>query len=384
MTKKLSKSGVSCIIPTYNRCPNQERTELNPLWWASVSLMNQPNVKEIIIIDDASEDFTKETFDKINKVSKINVVYTKNDKRCGSGKSRNLGVEIASYDKIWFMDDDCVIINPEVLSKLQYGFDSLQKGGRKVGAITLPVSGDSLENKLTPKSEIGRVDRNKGVMLGCYTKFPNEYFNDLENFYLNKDKEIFKPLKVDLMGGVFLSSKKAFQEAKGFPTTRWRNACAEEPILILNMQKQGYETFYLPSLDPKFRVFHCRYGDARFKRIPFDMNVDGVSFNDILNESSNQRYNSGNRVSRKEEAYSNIISDMFVMFNFFGKEIGLNNLRTKYNLLERKEIFPQVENTIKIFQKAVREGSSLLMDTGKLDTKTRDYIFEEYINKNKD
>ncbi len=342
------KKNISCIIPTYNRCPNRDRIEINPPWWAAVSLATQPNVKEIIFVNDASKDYTAQTIEKIKDELDIEIKYIENNERLGSGKSRNLGVELAESNKIWFMDDDCVMVSDKILPKLEYVFDFLKNERVKVGAITLPVSGDSLESKLVPKSEIGKVDRKKGVMLGCYTKFPYEYTNGNGNQYLDKKSEIFRPLKIELMGGVFLSSKEAFQESGGFPITPWRNACAEEPQLMFNMKEKGYEHFYLPSQDPEFRVFHCRYGDPTFKRIPFNMNVDGVSFNDILYESSHQRSDSGNRVTKPEEVYSNVISDMFFMFKYYGKKVGLNNLKTKYNVISRKEIFVDVDLSLEV------------------------------------
>jgi len=379
MVKSLDNHTISCVIPTYNRCPNRDRPELNPPWWAANSLDNQKNVGELIFVDDCSDDFTEETINKIRKKVNFEVKYMRNNERSGSGKSRNLGVEKAQYEKIWFMDDDCVVIDGSVLPKLEYTFDNLRARRKKVGAITLPVSGDSLEHKLVPKDEIGKVDKQRGVMLGCYTKFPLEYLEE-GDFYLDKKLEIVKPLKIELMGGVFLCSKDAFQEAGGFPTTPWRNACAEEPHLMMNMQEKGYEVFYLPSLDPKFRVFHCRYGDPHFKRISFDMNVDGISFNEILRESSNRRKDSGNRVSRPEEIYSNIISDMFIMFNFFNENVGMNNLRTKYNLLNRGEIFSGVEKNVDIFKRAVKDGVELLREEGKLTDGAERYISSEYLS----
>jgi len=380
MMKKLEEKTISCVIPTYNRCPYNDRIELNPLLWATASLERQFNIEEIIFVDDGSEDFTEYTIKKISEKSNIKIKYVKNDERQGSGISRNEGVELAKKSKIWFMDDDCVIVGKRILKDLEYSFDFL---GEKVGALTLPVGGNSLSSPIAPIHEIGRVDRNKGVMLGCYTKFPEEYLQNLDEVIIDKDRKIFKPLEVELMGGVMLISKEAFKKAGGFPKTPWRNACAEEPHLVLNMQREGYKVFYLPSLDPKFRVFHCRYGDPLFNRIPYDMNVNGASFNDILKESSNKRQNTGNRVSREDELYSNVLSDMCFMFKFFGEKVGLNNLKTKYQVLTERKIFPEVEGRLYIFRKAVKDGLSIVEDEEGLSEKIKNYISSEYEIKEK-
>lgn len=351
---------ISCVIPTYNRCPHRDRVELNPPWWAANSLAKQKNVGEIIFVDDASEDYTEETIARIIEKTQIPILFLRNDENIGCGKSRTKGVDAARYDKIWFMDDDCIVVDKDVLLKLEFSFDFLRQRRRKVGALTLPVSGDSLESKLVSMEEIGRVDREKGVMLGCYTKFPINYLESPDRFYIDREREIFLPLQVELMGGVFLCSKQAYQETGGFPTTPWRNACAEEPHLMMTMQQLGYDVFYSPSLNPQFRVFHCRYGDSDYKRAPYNIEIDDVSFNEILQESSRVIKGTGNRVSKEEEAYSGILSDMVFMFRFFGKEVGFNNLRTKYSVFMDRKIFPDVERREEVFWRAIRDGAEIL------------------------
>ena len=55
---------ISCVIPTYNRCPNRE-IQYNPLWWAAHSLFKQSNVGEIVFVDDGSDDYFLETIEEI-------------------------------------------------------------------------------------------------------------------------------------------------------------------------------------------------------------------------------------------------------------------------------------------------------------------------------
>ena len=53
---------VTVVIPTYNRCPYDPRKpgkKLNPLYWNLSSIINQrPKLKEIIVINDCSHDYT--------------------------------------------------------------------------------------------------------------------------------------------------------------------------------------------------------------------------------------------------------------------------------------------------------------------------------------
>ncbi len=379
MERKL-ESRVSAVIPTYNRCPNNGTDiKYNPIWWAANSLFNQSNVDEIIFVDDGSNDNFLETISEIQRVKpfQVDVKYIQNKRRLGSGESRNRGVSACSNDFVFFMDDDCVVISPEVLPNLQYALNFLGTKGVNVGAISPPVSGHSLESELASSSEICKINKEKGTMDYCNTiNFPREYFENLENFYSNKERNIFRPLKVDVLGGVFICDKAAFVESGGFPTTKWRNGCSEELDLILNMQGKGYGAFYLPSLDNEFRVFHCRYGDKRIERISYNENlmIDGLPFNKILERSSEGRITDhGNRVSKSQEFYSNIISHARIMFKYFGVRVGLNNLKTRYT--ETKEDNEKRD----IFRKAVIDGTILMEDEGIISSRISDHIKEKYL-----
>ena len=99
---------ITAVIPTYNRCPFAGKdTRFNPLWWAANSLFQETQVGEIIFIDDCSSDNIEETIAKIDesKPSGTSVVYARNEERKGSGISRNLGVNLASNEQIFFYDD---------------------------------------------------------------------------------------------------------------------------------------------------------------------------------------------------------------------------------------------------------------------------------------
>ena len=100
--KDMQESKISCVIPTYNRCPHQHELELNPLWWSVTSLSKQQNLEEIILVDDNSNDYTEKTVDELRKKKQIQIKYYKNNEWQGSGESRNLGVEVAKNDLIFF------------------------------------------------------------------------------------------------------------------------------------------------------------------------------------------------------------------------------------------------------------------------------------------
>ena len=100
---------VSVIIPTYNRA------YILPL--AIESVINQTfQDLELIIIDDASEDNTKELVEKYMRISKIPIVYFRNKKRLGPAGARNIGIELAKGRLIAFLDSDDRFL-PEKIEK---------------------------------------------------------------------------------------------------------------------------------------------------------------------------------------------------------------------------------------------------------------------------
>lgn len=372
-------SKISAVIPTYNRCPyGIDKLKYNPPWWASVSLSNQKNVGEIIFVDDGSTDHTEEVIHEINKRLPVEINYLKNEHNLGLPLSRNKGVKSAEYDKIWFMDDDCVIVNEGTIPKLDYAFEVLKSKGMNVGSISLPVSGNSLESEIVPADEIGKVGKETGIMYACNAKFPQEYLTDLEKNYLDKEKNILNPLEVEFSHAVFLCDKNAFNAIGGFSGLPWKNAHTEEAQFLMGLNQKGYNIFYIPSLDRDFRVFHCRYGDPGFKRIPYDFSVDGISFNQILNESAVERVGTGCRVPVPEYLHSHVLSEMVTIFKHYDEGVGLKNLQNKYEDIVESRLFPEVINGKEIFRRAVAQGISLLEGEGLLSDETKQYLIAKY------
>ena len=88
---------ISVIIPTHNRSWYLRRAI------QSVIDQDYKNI-EIIVIDDASTDDTKEALKPF--ISSNNIIYIRNEKRMGPNHSRNIGLKKATGDYIAFLDDD--------------------------------------------------------------------------------------------------------------------------------------------------------------------------------------------------------------------------------------------------------------------------------------
>ena len=107
---------ITAVITTCDR--------LQQLKKAVESVENQTlSPDELIIIDDNSCDQTQEYCENLQEISKIPVIYLRNDFRAGSNLCRNLAIERANGEYIAFLDDDDEWL-PE---KLQIQYETAKK-----------------------------------------------------------------------------------------------------------------------------------------------------------------------------------------------------------------------------------------------------------------
>lgn len=89
---------LSVIIPTYNRAPLLER--------AIASVLKQTVLpREIIIIDDGSDDQTRNVVKRIEDSSDVNLSYHIQKNR-GPASAKNRGIEMSSTSFLAFLDSD--------------------------------------------------------------------------------------------------------------------------------------------------------------------------------------------------------------------------------------------------------------------------------------
>lgn len=107
---------ITAAITTCNR--------LRQLKKAVESVENQTLLPdELIIIDDNSCDETQEYCKNLQEISKIPIIYFRNDFRGGSNACRNLAIERASGEYIAFLDDD----DEWLPDKLQIQYETAKK-----------------------------------------------------------------------------------------------------------------------------------------------------------------------------------------------------------------------------------------------------------------
>lgn len=374
---------VSAIIPTYQRCPYSPRTpegKLNPLTWCLESLFAQrPKLSEIVIVSDASTDYTDAVvriYRKKAREKNIRLVYIKNKVRLGSSKSRNIGVEKATSNFVFFMDDDCIAKKNSIFGAF-YTLQKLSETGSKVGAVVLAVYERlPYPSEATRGSEIGKLHLAKGEYATNFEKFPRRYLRD-GDIFLNEEYKIYKPFQIQFLAGVFLSPRKRILEVGGFPTFfTWKNAFCEEPELGCKLMANGYGLFFCP--DMKFGLYHGKFGEGA----PMPINryflnkysnkklVENLTLLELNKECSKLRLDTGNRVSSNDWYYSKIIAYFVIIYprNRMG---ALNWARNAYHeFVEENDVerfgggkytkIAEKQKREKIWFKAVRDGLNLV------------------------
>lgn len=102
MRLSIEELAISAVIPTRNRAYTLRK--ILP------SIFEQAYVKQVIVIDDASEDETQKIVEGfINSSSFVTLTYEKNRERRGAPYGRNLGVKLAAHPLILFCDDDAFL-----------------------------------------------------------------------------------------------------------------------------------------------------------------------------------------------------------------------------------------------------------------------------------
>jgi len=133
---------VSVIIPTYNRA------EL--LHLAITSVLNQTLQDfEVIVVDDNSQDHTREVVKSFNDKR---IKYVCHERNKGVAAARNTGIFSSNGDCIAFLDDD----DEWFSEKLQKQFDLLERcpsivGAVYTGAFIVECSSRKIVDKASPK-----------------------------------------------------------------------------------------------------------------------------------------------------------------------------------------------------------------------------------------
>lgn len=171
---------VSVVIPVYNA----EKYLVK----AVESALIQPQVQEILLVEDCSPDHSLKLCRSLEKKhSTIRVIRHPNGENLGAAESRNLGIRSASYEFIAFLDADDYYLPDrfEVAAKLFREHDDIEGVYEAIGMHYYDE--DAREKWLSKRGE-QLTTVSKGIM-------PNELFEKLligKNGYLHLDGLVVK------------------------------------------------------------------------------------------------------------------------------------------------------------------------------------------------
>lgn len=379
INRRKRKEDISAIIPTYNRCPfgkDSENYKYNPLSVCiNALLLQKSSIKEIIVVDDASTDFTKETIedlaDKAYATKGIKINYFLNNSRKGSSVSRNIGAKQATGKYLFFLDDDCVA-TPHLSFISMIVIKKLSQVDKNFAALVLPVYDRASFPKIAhPIEDLTKSFFKRGTKSASFNSIPLEYLTAKGRF-LNKTLKIFKPFQVYQTWGHFIIERGKYLDVGGFPDfATWPNKAGEEQEFACRLIENAYTLYYLP--ESKASSFHGAYGAKIGGFDGFDWLssvTDGelslIKFSEICDEG----IRSGNRVGVKEYCYSKIIAPFCIIYKRNVKEAIIwaqtsyqefvsENKKTWYPKYAGEQLFLREERE-KIWHGAIRDGLNLL------------------------
>lgn len=332
------KLDVSAVVITRNRCPNKYGTlkeDQNPLTWAIKTILCQrPLIKEIVLVDDNSEDNTSEyakIFEEDAKKKNVKFQYIKNSIRLGPGMARNVGAKKASSKYIWFIDDDAFFAPYSAFGAI-YTFEELIKNGIRVGVVNLPTySRASVPSSFIEKSLIGSISFLNGTHTSNKDAFPKEYLSlKGDKKFIDSELNILRPFPIMNVNAICICSKSVFEEVGGFSEQAIKRM--EDRDFGCKLIDNGYHAYFSP--DPKFHCVHGSYGlktGVKFKGSDWFKKIDkSISMKKAMDICDSPQGNNGARIDAWEYIYQSILS-FFTLAYFRNKKGAINWIKRVYS-----------------------------------------------------
>lgn len=324
----------SFLMVTYNRCPNKKLSN-NPLFWSIITLLNNKfyNLNDFIIVDDFSNDYTRETVNYINKKYNKNLRYYRNKAHRGCSLSRKIGMSYAKNRLIFMGDDDCLYPEYFIFAGLAtYGLLKNKYKIKNLAVLNFPVYERNIFPHSTERKEkIGKLYLNKTFFYHNFDKLPETYIRKPK--YLDNNKNLLMPIKVDTFYGVNLCDKVLIKRAGNYlDLSGWSNSYSEHIELSHNINKKGYNIYHQP--DPKLGCIHLKYGAmSRDKLNVMDNKYTVPGINSTIKElfdlSDKEIKNTGARLN-DEEFHINEIGSLFSFYLKISKKLGVKFALKEY------------------------------------------------------
>ena len=206
---------------------------------------------QVIVVDNNSE---KEDFQRLEEVKGLeNVTVFRSKLNVGFSGANMLGVQLASADYYYFLNNDCVILN-DCLSILLDFMESHPHVGNCSGEML--ISNDKYEYNFRNFPSLALKLLGSGLLRLLYPeRFPDRH------------RRLEKPTRVDLVNGSSMFIRARPFEAIGGFDTNYFLYCEEEDI-ALRLYRAGYFTFLVPPARYKHFISRSTQSDGKIN-LPF-------------------------------------------------------------------------------------------------------------------
>ena len=339
---------ISLIVPTRNRCPyppDSKNNKRNPIKWLFDSLYRQKyvNIGEVILVDDYSDDYTKEFVDysTLND-GKFTITYLRNPEKLDLALSRQKAADVAKNDILVSVDDDSVL-KPYTLRMSLGAYLQLEKKN-KVGALNMPVyTWSTIPKKILVKNQISVLDIKNGNQSCDADAFPLEYIYNSKGNILDNE-QTFNPIEVGNFNGQFIIRKSILDKIGGFPNFSIRSHASEaELAAVLSDNKYSQYLF----VEPDAGIYHNRYGRKPSHILigPDWLENTDFSIKNMFQESSIQRNDTGCSIDPNIIAYVRIRNYGFVFRrNEDGQKKWLDRVYSNFVINNNMPSFPKINN----------------------------------------
>ena len=159
---------------------------------------------EIIIVDNASTDGSKEKFEKDSRV-----IFVEAGKNLGFGKANNLGVQKSSGKYLFFLNSDTILFNNAIL----HFFEFCESFKGKIGGV-----GCLLENdKGDYIHSYAKFPSIQSVLQGFFISFLSKISNQTKKVEIENNKNINEYFFVDYVTGADLFvNRKVIEQYDAF------------------------------------------------------------------------------------------------------------------------------------------------------------------------
>lgn len=203
-----TSEGLSVVLPAYN-----EETNIANVLHTLLQVLNNSNIDfEVIVVDNGSSDHT------IDIVKKFSVKLV-NCEAKGAAACRNFGVENSKFDKICFLDSDCLVNEDWALNIKKAFFDT--KVAAYGGPCLSPKDGTWVEKAWAPIKISFHSYSSASLLAGCNFAVKKEVFTQLGGFkeeLLTAEDDDFSRRIIDSGQGCVKDSKQHVIHL-GYPRT---------------------------------------------------------------------------------------------------------------------------------------------------------------------